>query len=81
RDVPTLTPFVGQNTSVGDNIVHQIVEWYVRQHLGSKYKQHAGEKIQILIAECRHVRPIKGDRLGRVTYHNERVFTYQVPGS
>lgn len=32
-----------------------------------------GEKLAVLIAECRHVKPIKGDKLGRVNYHNERV--------
>lgn len=83
RDVPSSHAilFRNKNSKVGDHIVRQVVEWYVRQHLGAKYKKHAGEKIQILIAECRHVRPIKGDRLGRVTYHHERVFTFQVPTS
>lgn len=81
RDVPASHAilFRNKNTHVGDNIVQQVVEWYVRQHLGQKYKQHAGEKIQIMMAECRFVRPIKGDKLGRVTCQNERVITYQIP--
>lgn len=32
-----------------------------------------GEKIEVLAAECRHVRPIKGDRLGRVQYQQAKV--------
>ncbi len=32
-----------------------------------------GEAYDILIVECRFVRPIKGDRLGRVHYSNDRV--------
>lgn len=32
-----------------------------------------GEAFDILIVECRFVRPIKGDRLGRVHYSNDRV--------
>ena len=32
-----------------------------------------GEVYDVLIVECRFVRPIKGDRLGRVQYSNDRV--------
>lgn len=32
-----------------------------------------GEAYDVLIVECRFVRPIKGDRLGRVHYSNDRV--------
>ena len=32
-----------------------------------------GEAYDVLIVECRFVRPIKGDRLGRVQYSNDRV--------
>lgn len=32
-----------------------------------------GEAYDVLIVECRFVRPIKGDRLGRVQYTNDRV--------
>lgn len=32
-----------------------------------------GEVFDVLIVECRFVRPIKGDRLGRVHYSNDRV--------
>ncbi len=73
--------FRNKNAVVSDQAVQQVLEWYVRQHLGAKFKQHAGEKFEILIAECRHVKPIKGDRLGRVTYHFERVVTYRIPSS
>ena len=81
RDFPTghAILFRNKGTAVSEKTVHQVVEWYVRQALGAKYKNHLGEKLQILIAECRFVRPIKGDKLGRVTYRDERVFTYQIP--
>lgn len=32
-----------------------------------------GESFDLLIVECRFVRPIKGDKLGRVNYTNDRV--------
>jgi predicted ribosome quality control (RQC) complex YloA/Tae2 family protein len=83
RDLPSSHAilFRNKNATVSDRAVQQVLEWYVRQHLGAKFKQHAGEKFEILIAECRHVKPIKGDKLGRVTYHFERVVTYRVPNS
>jgi predicted ribosome quality control (RQC) complex YloA/Tae2 family protein len=83
RDVPSSHAilFRNKNTVVSEKIVLEVVEWYVRQHFGQKYKQHAGEKIQILMAECRFVRPIKGDKIGRVTFQNERVVTFHVPPS
>lgn len=71
--------FRNKNTGVSEGVVQQVLAWYVRLYLGSKYKQHSGEKFHILIAECRFVRPIKGDKLGRVTVHGERQVTYQVP--
>jgi predicted ribosome quality control (RQC) complex YloA/Tae2 family protein len=83
RDVPSSHAilFRNKNTTVSEKTVQQAVEWYVRQHFGAKYKQHAGEKIEVLMAECRFVRPIKGDKLGRVTFQNERVVTFRVPAS
>lgn len=32
-----------------------------------------GEAYDLLVVECRYVRPIKGDKLGRVNYTNDRV--------
>jgi hypothetical protein len=79
RDFPSSHAilFRNKNTKVTDATLQQIFAWYVRNHLGNKYAQHAGERFEILVAECRHVRPIKGDKLGRVTYHDERVLIYK----
>lgn len=71
--------FRNKNTKVPEGVVQQVLAWYVRLYLGSKFKQHSGEKFHILIAECRFVKPIKGDKLGRVTVHGERQVTYQIP--
>lgn len=50
----------------------------VAQFIASKSKKSAhflgpNDAFEVLIAECRYVRPIKGDKLGRVNYSNERV--------
>ena len=34
----------------------------------------------VIVAECRYVRPIKGDKLGRVSYQNHRTFIYKENG-
>ncbi|MCJ8276429.1 MAG: hypothetical protein HRT44_03265 [Bdellovibrionales bacterium] len=45
-------------------------------------KQSVGERAegayQVLIAECRYVRPIKGAKSGQVTYSHEKVITVKV---
>ncbi len=41
-----------------------------------KKAPQGGEKFAVLMAQCRHVRPIKGDRLGRVHYKQESVHLY-----
>jgi predicted ribosome quality control (RQC) complex YloA/Tae2 family protein len=81
RDFPSshAVLFRGKNTKVNDKTLFTVADWFVRNHLGAKSAQHAGEKFSLVIVECRHVRPIKGDKIGRVTYHDERVLIYQLP--
>lgn len=57
--------------NVADSALVQASQWLVRESLKSK-KNLEGVKIAVVITECRHVRPIKGDKLGRVTYHYPR---------
>ncbi|MGE4131227.1 MAG: hypothetical protein AB7F86_06285 [Bdellovibrionales bacterium] len=71
--------FRNKSTPVSDAVLSQVMEWFVRLQLGSKMKQHSGERWKFIVAECRHVSPIKGDRLGRVTYKDERNLIYRVP--
>jgi predicted ribosome quality control (RQC) complex YloA/Tae2 family protein len=62
-----------KGAKISDEILRQAGQWLIRMSLGPKFKDHEGEKFEILSAECRYVSPIKGDHLGRVTYRNERV--------
>lgn len=48
----------------------------VKATYGDKSARHDGDKFAGLIVECRYVKPIKGDRLGRVNYRNERVLNF-----
>lgn len=47
--------------------------WVLKESMPSKTFL-AGEKYAVVLVECRFVRPIKGDKLGRVTYHSEKQF-------
>lgn len=82
RDYPSSHAilFRNKNATVSDAVLQQVFAWFVRNHLGNKFSQSAGERFHILVAETRHVRPIKGDKLGRVNFQNERTLIYKVPG-
>jgi predicted ribosome quality control (RQC) complex YloA/Tae2 family protein len=82
RDFPSSHAILFRNKSanVGDGKIFEVIGWFVRNHLGPKAAQHAGEKFDVVMTECRYVKPIKGDKIGRVTYHDERILIYQFPG-
>jgi hypothetical protein len=79
RDYPSSHAVLFRNKSakINDAILHSVASWFVKNHFGAKAPQHAGEKFDLIVAECRHVRPIKGDKIGRVTYRDERILTHQ----
>ena len=58
---------------VSDQEFRQAGVWVVEQSLNKRAHQLKGERFDLLIVECRYVRPIKGDKLGRVHYTNDRV--------
>ena len=47
----------------------KVAQWLVKETFKEKMP---GTKYAVLYVECRHVRPIKGDKLGRVTHHDAR---------
>ena len=54
---------------------HEAARLLVQEHLKKKASELAGEVFDVLLAEVRFVRPIKGDKLGRVNYSNESVLS------
>jgi predicted ribosome quality control (RQC) complex YloA/Tae2 family protein len=48
--------------------------WVLKESISAKALLE-GQKYAVVLVECRFVRPIKGDKLGRVTYHSEKQFT------
>ena len=51
--------------------------WLVQMTFGEKSKRLKGDRFQLVYTECRYISPIKGDKLGRVTYRNEKVIAFR----
>ncbi len=56
---------------ITDTEFQEVALWVARESLSSK-AHLVGQKLAVVLVECRFVRPIKGDKLGRVTHHSER---------
>lgn len=72
KDFPSAYAIIQKNKDqkISDEMLRQSAQWLVKE--GAKNKDVDGAKVRVVIVECRHVRPIKGDKIGRVTYHNAR---------
>ena len=59
--------FYGKNLKLSDQHIRAASQWFVEESFRHK-KETPGTKVKVIFAECRYVKLIKGDRLGRVTY-------------
>ncbi|MES2855782.1 MAG: hypothetical protein V4692_07960 [Bdellovibrionota bacterium] len=64
-----------RNRIVTDLEFTQAAKWVIEQSLKKNETELKGERHDVLIVECRFVRPIRGDKLGRVNYSNDRVLS------
>ncbi len=73
KDYPSAYAIVQRNKDqkISDQSLIQSATWLAQESFKSK-KNVDGLKLAVVIVECRHVKPIKGDKLGRVTYHHPR---------
>lgn len=69
-----------KNQKISDKSIEESLQFLLRSQFGAKSKNYLGDSFSCIVAECRFVRPIKGDRLGRVHYQNERVFRIRFKG-
>ncbi|GIL16445.1 MAG: hypothetical protein BroJett040_01960 [Oligoflexia bacterium] len=58
--------------------IEKIGQWLVKERLSTK--QMGIGTFDVLLAECRYVKPVKGSP-GLVTYRNEKTFTIKLSGS
>lgn len=72
KDYPSAHAIIHRNKTqpVSDANLREVGQWLVKEGLASKAS--VGVKYAVVIVECRFVKPLKGDKLGRVTYHNAR---------
>lgn len=67
-----------KNRKLSPQEQNQVIQWFFSQNFGKRLHQERGNKYEVIVAECRHVKAIKGDRVGRVTYQKEKVIRAQV---
>lgn len=72
KDYPSAYAIIQKNKDqkISDEMLRQSAAWLIKE--GVKNKNITGVKTAVVVVECRHVRPIKGDKIGRVTYHHAR---------
>lgn len=72
KDYPSSHTILRRNKNqiIKHEHIQEIAQWMAEDFL-SKKKSLAGLSLDIIYAECRFVRPIKGDKIGRVQYHSE----------
>ncbi len=73
KDYPSAHAIIHKqkDQKIADSDIIKIAGWLIKEGLSEK-KTQLGGKFSVVMVECRHVKPLKGDKLGRVTYHNAR---------
>ena len=65
----------GRDQVIGESEILEVAQWVAKESLASKTFV-SGQRVAVVMVETRFVRPIKGDKLGRVTYHGERTLSF-----
>ena len=75
RDYPSAHAIIQRtkHQEISREELQMVALWLAQESLQRKILL-PGTRLEIVYTECRHVRPIKGDKLGRVHYQNERHF-------
>lgn len=64
-----------RNAAVADQDFAMAGRALIEQTFPQNLKNYLGQVFTLIISECRHVHPLKGDKMGRVTFRNERTMT------
>ncbi len=68
-----------RNLDVSDEDLRTAAVFVASKSRKSAHFLSPGDSFEALVVECRFVKPIKGDKLGRVIYSNERVIKARMP--
>lgn len=67
--------FREKNQKVTDGDIRQVAQWILdKSKLGKESRRSF--KYEVLVVECRFVKPLKGDKAGRVTYTHPQVYSF-----
>lgn len=64
--------FRSKTRELKDEEIQKTLVWFIRQTSNEK-DLSSGGVFEVLMTECRYVRPIKGEKIGRVQYSHEKV--------
>jgi hypothetical protein len=80
RDRPGAHGFVrrAKGRAISDEELAQAARFLIETSLKKRSRELAGQRFDVSIAECRYIRPIKGDRHGQVQVQEERVMTVRI---
>lgn len=72
KDIPSshMILFKDKARNVTDSEVQSLLTWFLKEVIGNDQDVSGYE---VLMTECRYVKPIKGDKIGRVNYSHEKV--------
>lgn len=63
--------------TINDEVLRQVGAALVEQTFGRKAESRRGERFELIVAECRFVKPVRGDQRGRVTYTHDRTIGFK----
>jgi hypothetical protein len=79
KDYPSAHAIIRRprNKNVNYLDILKVAEWVLRESR-ARAQIEVGDKYEIVAVECRYVKPIKGDKVGRVIYQNEQNYTLKI---
>lgn len=67
--------FREKNQKISEGDIAQVAQWILSKSKLSKNSARSF-KFEVIVVECRFVKPIKGDKLGRVSYTNPHIYSF-----
>lgn len=80
RDYPGAHAIIRRqkDQKVTDEDISKVATWVAKESITSK-ESLSQVRLSVVLVECRYVRPIKGDKAGKVTYTHPRVLEVTLP--
>ena len=63
-----------KNLEVSLSLIEKASQWLMSEMFSKKNRLEG--RYDVIVVECRHVKPLKGDKQGRVTYHNGKTYSF-----